>query len=270
MPHAEDKGSAGARREISSAREKSKVQPSFASHRRKTRTILKTQRLVLEDVEGAEACLAAQEAVGEAEPLFGNVAHLSMGSDLAFALSRDRIAEPAPLHARMGQMLRPRHLCVKYRIDSEWERSSKCLVRNGISAAVEAFERYWALDSITCHDIMAERVPLSDAPRYRTFFRTDPPPHDRIALVFLCAKKRAHGVSDVIRPFGPPDESTFEFVDIGCSVCRIAGKRGAEQKKVERMVFENIPQTGLKEIIQPKVRFSTAFETAERAVFGDR
>ena len=315
MPGADVKGPAGARDQFPSARGRStirptagryilsqpvrptssafapvvqkEVQPNFASHRRKTRTLVKTQRLILEDLEGAEACLAAQEAVGETVPLFGNVTHLSLGSVLGWALGRGLNTDQAFLGTRLRQMFNPRHLCVKFRIGrfdeqskrwqrvigrrGTWETTWKWYNHFGISDAVEALDRLWALDSLTCHGITAERIPAIYAPMHRVFFATQTPPLDAgVAHHNMCAEERAYEISDTISLLGPPDESTFEFVDVGCPACRISGEIGGEQKEVERLVWENIPQTGMKEIIQPQVRFSTACETAECVVCGDR
>lgn len=126
----------------------------------------------------------------------------------------------------------------------------------GISIAIESFDRAWVLDSVTIHNIMAEAIPAVDAPIQRVFFATQPPDEtSQVEHDLMCAETRSMDIANAITLLGPPDESSYEFVNVACPVCMEKGDVDGEADLMEKPVWRRLSQPGLRETVEPQVKF---------------
>lgn len=134
------------------------AKPILTAHRRRGDSLRKCKTLILVDLEGAEACLAAHEANGDHSPLFQHVTHVSIGPLLAWALGRTNGDDLADVGKRLQNLVTPRLLCCYYHIgdrspqpnrspvDSRWglrgdEWEMEWPFLQGVSDDIESFDQ---------------------------------------------------------------------------------------------------------------------------------
>lgn len=167
-------------------------------------------------------------------------------------------------------------------LDTLWEMR----VVRSTTGCIESLVYSWNLESLTCHETGTETLPATMIPLQRFFSREDvldeevAVPHE-----WVCMERRAREVADATVLVGPPVDNHFEFVDFGCRTCgrdcvnpdqqagaelsspsEVSIEKGRSRRNVAKATFaakaiqavwDQFPQMGMKEIIEPYLSFTS-------------
>ena len=207
---------------------------------RKANLLKQCRYLTLKDRAALTALVDAHEYLESRDYLFPNVTHLSLSGELLWDLAlkwqdhrtHDQTVEDLDL---LKRILRPYHLCVTFyrpNIDfvlsplpvglpvrtatpEEDEEAVNGYIssQGGISRLVDELSQAWLLDSLTCHNITSQPIPVTFLPLHRVIFRRIAGPLPDM-LIPAFSIDRVEEIADAACLTGPPDESKFEFIGI--------------------------------------------------------